>query len=86
MVWFILNDIKYLNIINGVFISRTNEMIENDLINTFKYLNLSKQDFHEFIKNKKISSWRYRNENIKNLTISEIKLNKSYACCMIKKK
>ena len=67
MVWFILNDIKYLNIINGVFISRTNEMIENDLINTFKYLNLSKQDFHEFIKNKKISSWRYRNENIKNL-------------------
>ena len=42
-------------------------MIENDLINTFRYLNLDKEDFHEFIKNKKISSWRYRNENIKNL-------------------
>jgi len=67
IVWSILNDIEYLNIINGVFISRTHEMIENDLINTFKYLNLSKEDFHEFIKNKKISSWRYRNENIKNL-------------------
>ena len=42
-------------------------MIENDLINTFKYLGLSKNDFFNFIKNKKISSWRYRNENIKNL-------------------
>jgi hypothetical protein len=67
LVWSILNDIEYLNIINGLFISKKNEMIENDLINTFKYLNLNKEDFHTFIKNKKLSYWRYRNENIKNL-------------------
>ena len=48
-------------------VSRTHEMIEDDLINTFRYLNLNKEDFYEFIKNKKLSSWRYRNENIKNL-------------------
>ena len=42
-------------------------MIEDDLVNTFKFLKLSKNNFHEFIKNKKLSSWRYRNENIKDL-------------------
>ena len=67
LVWSILNDIKYLNIINGTMVPRTHEMIEDDLINTFRYLNLNKEDFYEFIKNKKLSSWRYRNENIKNL-------------------
>ena len=30
-----------------------------------KYLDLSKNDFSEFIKNKKLSYWRYRNENVK---------------------
>jgi len=67
LVWSILNDIKFLNINNGFFSSKKNEMIENDLINTFKYLDLNKEDLYEFIKNKKLSYWRYRNENIKNL-------------------
>ena len=67
LVWAILVDIKYLNIVNGVMVSRTNDMIENDLISTFKYLDLSKDDFREFIKNKKLSYWRYRNDNIKDL-------------------
>ena len=38
-----------------------------DLINTFKYLKLSVKDFENFIENKKKSSWRYRNDNVKNL-------------------
>ena len=67
LIWAILNNVKYLKIPNGVLIPKKNIMIENDLINTFKYLGLSKNDFFNFIKNKKISSWRYRNENIKNL-------------------
>ena len=75
LVWSILNDIKYLNIINGVFISKKNEMIEDDLINTFKYLNLNKEDLRKFIKNEKMSSWRYRNENIKNLFWMRYKAN-----------
>ena len=48
-------------------VSRSNDMIEKDLINSLKYLNLSKNDFKNFIKNKKLSSWRYRNDNIKDL-------------------
>ena len=67
LIWAILNDVKYLKIPNGVFIPKKNTMIENDLINTFKYLGLSKNDFFNFIKNEKLSYWRYRNENIKNL-------------------
>jgi len=67
LIWAILNNVRYLKIPNGVMFSKKNEMIENDLIRTFKYLNLSKDDFYNFIKNKKLSSWRYRNDNIKNL-------------------
>jgi hypothetical protein len=67
LIWSILNNVKYLKIPNGIFISKTHEMIENDLIQTFKYLKLSKDDFYNFIKNKRLSSWRFRNENIKNL-------------------
>ena len=67
LIWATLNNIKYIKISNGVISPKTHEMIENDLIQTFKYLDLSKDDFYNFIKNKKLSSWRYRNENIKNL-------------------
>jgi len=67
LVWAILNNIKYIKISNGVIVSKKHSMIEKDLIQTFKYLNLSKDDFYDFIINKKLSSWRYRNENIKNL-------------------
>ena len=67
LVWSILNEIRFLWIVNGVFVPKKHEMIENDLINTFKYLKLSVKDFEKFLENKKLSSWRYRNENVKNL-------------------
>ena len=67
LTWSILKNIKYLNIINGVFVSKKNEMIENDVISVFKFLELNREDFTEFIENRKLSEWRYRNENIKSL-------------------
>ena len=63
MIWSIMNDIQYLNLINGLFISKTDEMIENDLINAFKFLNLNSNDFMKFIRNKK-TNWRYMNLNV----------------------
>tara|TARA_B100000989_G_scaffold283467_1_gene249391 strand:+ start:172 stop:1518 length:1347 start_codon:yes stop_codon:yes gene_type:complete len=66
MVWFILNEIGYLKIVNGIFIPKKHEMIENDLIKSFNFLNLDKNDFRKFIMNKK-KGWRYRNDNIMNL-------------------
>ena len=41
-------------------------MIENDLIKSFNFLNLDKNDFKKFLMNKK-KGWRYRNDNIMNL-------------------
>ena len=48
-------------------VPKKHSMIENDLISTFKYLGLNRKDLQKFIENQKISSWRYRNENVKNL-------------------
>ena len=45
MIWTILNDIKYLKIVDGTFTIKSNEIIENDLIETFKFLNLDKEKF-----------------------------------------
>lgn len=66
MIWTILNDIKYLKIIDGTFTVKSNEIIENDLIETFRFLNLDKEKFISFIKNKKIG-YRYLNPNMRQL-------------------
>ena len=63
MVWAILNEIKYLNLINGLFSPKTDDMIENDLVKNFKFLNLKEKDFLDFFKNKK-SGWRFFNPNV----------------------
>ena len=50
MIWSILNDVKYLKIIDGTFSTKSNENIEKDLIEAFKFLNLDKDKFVNFIK------------------------------------
>ena len=65
MIWAILNEIKYLNLINGLFVPKTHDMIENDLIKNFKFLNLKEKDFLDFFKNEK-RGWRYVNKNVHN--------------------
>ena len=62
MIWAILNEFKYLSLINGMWAPKTNDMIENDLIKNFKFLNLNERDFINFLKNKK-EGWRYFNRN-----------------------
>jgi len=63
MVWAILNDIKYLNLTNFIITPKKDEMIENDLIKAFKFLDLDSDDFNFFISNKK-TSWRYVNYDL----------------------
>ncbi len=63
MIWAILNDVKYLSLVKGMFTGKTNEMIENDLINNFKFLNLNDEDLLNFLKNEK-RGWRYFNSNV----------------------
>ena len=63
MVWSVLNNIRYLNLTNFIMTPKKDEMIENDLIKAFKFLNLDSHDFNLFIKNKK-PSWRYINYDL----------------------
>ena len=63
IVWSILNDIKYLNLVNGIYTPKQNSMIENDLIKNFKFLGLNVNDFENFLENKK-AGWRYWNKNV----------------------
>jgi len=63
MIWAVLNDVKYLSLTNFVIAPKTDGMIENDLIKSFKFLNLNTYDFKDFLRNKK-QSWRYLNRNV----------------------
>ena len=55
MTWSIMNDIKYLKLVSGQLIPKTHDMIENDLISSFKFLGLNEEDFLKFFENKKLT-------------------------------
>ena len=74
MIWAILNEIKYLNLINGLLVPKTHDMIENDLVKNFKFLNLKEKDFLDFFKNKK-GGWRFFNPNVGNFFAYRYKAN-----------
>ncbi len=63
IIWSIMNDIKYLDFINGFFTSKKDYMIEEDIYSAFKKLKLKEENFYKFVRNNK-SSWRYLNNNI----------------------
>ena len=61
-LWFLLNDYNNFSIIPvHLWSSKTDLMLEEDLISSMKFLGLSKDNFYDFIKNKK-QSWRFRND------------------------
>ena len=63
MVWAIMNDIKYLDLIKSIFTSKKDYMIEEDIFSAFKKLGLNEKNFELFVKNTK-SGWRYMNPHI----------------------
>ena len=60
MVWGIMNGIQNIIPLSGQIVPKTHEMIENDLISSFKFLNLNSDDFNKFFENEK-RGWRYLN-------------------------
>tara|TARA_B100001123_G_C15343016_1_gene1035827 strand:+ start:2881 stop:4731 length:1851 start_codon:yes stop_codon:yes gene_type:complete len=65
MIWAIINDVKYLNLINGLFSPKKDFMIEEDIYSSFKILNLKDKNFEKFLRNdNEKSDWRYLNSNI----------------------
>ena len=74
MIWSILNNVRYLNLVNGLFISKTDKMIEDDLINAFKFFDLDSDIFMEYLENKK-NSWRYVNLEVSNFFFYKYQAN-----------
>lgn len=64
MIWAILNDIRSLKIIDGTLSIKNTNLIEKDLIETFKFLKLKREHFEKFIENKKIG-YRYLNPEMR---------------------
>ncbi len=62
MVWSIINGIENIVPLSGQLVPKKHERIENDLINTFKFLNLNKNLFLEFFENQNYN-WRLFNPN-----------------------
>jgi len=60
MIWFIFKELNHIYLVNHVWVPKTDEMLENDLINAFKILGLNDNDFLKFLENKK-DVWRYYN-------------------------
>ena len=64
MVWAILNDVNEIKPLSGQLVSKTHLMIENDLIDSFKFLKLDYSNFSKFFENQ-LSTWRITNHNTK---------------------
>ena len=63
-LWLILNDFKNFSLVPVSFwTSKKTSLIEDELISAFKFLNLKKDDFINFLSNER-SDWRYKNSNV----------------------
>ena len=63
MIFGILNNFKYINMLNHMWAPKTYEMVENDLIKNFKFLNLKQNNLEIFFQNN-FENWRYFNKDI----------------------
>ena len=64
MIWSVLNrKIEYLSLTYAGLTPKSFDLIENDLIHVFKFLNLNSHDWLKFLENKK-NSWKYFNSQV----------------------
>ena len=71
----ILNGYKNLNFVSGIHSSLSDVQLENQIINIFRFLDLNKNDFINFIKNEK-EGWRYYNYRIAKTFYMKYQANK----------
>ena len=50
IIWSILNNVKDLKIINGLMVPKTNEQLEDDIIESFYLLGLNSDNLLKFLK------------------------------------
>jgi len=71
----ILDGFKTFDFVNGIFTSQNDIILENKIIDSFRFLKLGKNDFINFIKNEK-RGWRYINNNIGSTFYMKYQANK----------
>ena len=60
--WFLLKDYKNFSLLPvSYWTPKTNEILEEELISSMKFLKLDRTDFYNLIKNE-LKSWRFKNE------------------------
>ena len=62
-IWWILSERNYFYFPYVFFVALNDNMIETQLINSFKYLKLDKNDFINYFNENKITDWRVVNTN-----------------------
>ena len=77
MTWSIMKGNKNLYVVDGTYTLRDSAIIEDDLINAFKFYKLKEHDFRNFISNKKIG-YRYNNPILKSFFWQKYTANSFY--------
>jgi hypothetical protein len=72
--YLILKDYNNLPFVLSINTPKNDDLVENRVIEMFKFFNLDKDDFFDFIKNKK-HGWRYINNNIGKTFLSKYQAN-----------
>ena len=72
-----MNDYKYIQYIDGTLTSRSNEILENDLINAMKISNMNEKDLMIFLKSEFLG-WRLFNHNVQQLFWATYTANSFY--------
>ena len=77
MTYLILKEFKYLYYLNGTFSNRDDKILENNLINSLKILNITYDDFKKFIQSD-WDGWRLKNSNMQQLFWQKYQANSFY--------
>ena len=77
MTYLIFKEFKNLLYINGTFVNRSDEVLEGNLINSLKILNISYKDFETFLQSN-WDGWRLKNSNIQQLFWQKYQANSFY--------
>ena len=60
MTWLILNDFNNLSYINGTFTTRTNDILEKNLIESLHLFEFKSEDLEKLL-DSRFDGWRYKN-------------------------
>jgi len=77
MTYLILKEFKNLHYLNGTFADRDDKILENNLINSLKILNITYEDFKKLMQSD-WDGWRLKNSNMQQLFWQKYQANSFY--------